>query len=533
MACRSSSIAAIDTPYTHVGDLIGLERDTGDAVTHGFDGKLCLHPTQVDTVNRDMKPTASEIRWARATMEALESGDLCTLSDKLEAVQTKKGEKKKKKHKNKTSSHPPADKDRDTDAMALLDGKIIGPPHIKMAKRILALDLLARGDTPAIDQNLTVQGRVVSSNITDSTKEAAYSVGDVLPNPYEMTITDGMRALWLGAFYSHSLAATSSLFAHESGLVSRPGSLPCPWTMALYLTVSMSNTHGAIFHLGFRNGKQLQPVEIGDTVHQEIALKSVRNTTDGNRAVITTTRKLVRSSDGVALFEIDKLEMHHRQPQDLGAATTDDLSSQQTSFGQNVLQQADVAVATRTGRTGWESAREFREGELILHSFARPVGISSNLALSTLFLVTHPIHLDHGRYDQGDGIGVVVSGGLVIAAALSSAARDISDVVHEEMIFGNNVRPVAPMDTISAMTFILSKETVPGCDHLECLLVKTIGVKNLTPSSDLSSEALPRAIFEPMPGTRASYRKACSRDGSDLDKVIVCEVLRRVYRPNA
>ena len=147
--------------------------------------------------------------------------------------------------------------------------------------------------------------------------------------------------------------------------------------------------------------------------------------------------------------------------------------------------------------------------------------------------MTHPIHLDHYRFDHDNGAGIVVSGGLVLAATVGAASRDISDVVHEELLFGNNVRSVFPMDTVSAISFVLDKSDVPGCDELECLLVKTIGVKNLTPSEELPDMPLPRALFEPVPGTRASYRKICEDSKIDLDQSIVCEVLRRVYRPTA
>jgi citrate lyase subunit beta/citryl-CoA lyase len=36
----------------------------------GFGGKLCIHPTQVDTVNRGFTPSAEEVAWARRVLEA-------------------------------------------------------------------------------------------------------------------------------------------------------------------------------------------------------------------------------------------------------------------------------------------------------------------------------------------------------------------------------------------------------------------------------------------------------------------------------
>lgn len=47
-----------------------LERDTARARRLGFGAKLCIHPRQVDAVNRGFGPTAAELDWARRVLAA-------------------------------------------------------------------------------------------------------------------------------------------------------------------------------------------------------------------------------------------------------------------------------------------------------------------------------------------------------------------------------------------------------------------------------------------------------------------------------
>ena len=62
MACQSLSLAPIDTPYTKIKDKIGLEYDTRVAKKHGFTGKICLHPSQIEVVNEGLRPSVGDVQ---------------------------------------------------------------------------------------------------------------------------------------------------------------------------------------------------------------------------------------------------------------------------------------------------------------------------------------------------------------------------------------------------------------------------------------------------------------------------------------
>lgn len=76
-AAAAARIAAIDTPYFHLGDLAGLEADAAAAAELGFAGKAAVHPEQLAVINRAFTPPPERVAWAErviATAERAEGG---------------------------------------------------------------------------------------------------------------------------------------------------------------------------------------------------------------------------------------------------------------------------------------------------------------------------------------------------------------------------------------------------------------------------------------------------------------------------
>lgn len=74
--CQASAAAlnvqAIDTVYTAIQDIAGLERELGNARRDGFTGKMVIHPSHVAAVNRAFAPTEAELDYARRIVAAFE-----------------------------------------------------------------------------------------------------------------------------------------------------------------------------------------------------------------------------------------------------------------------------------------------------------------------------------------------------------------------------------------------------------------------------------------------------------------------------
>lgn len=101
IAARAAKVEVIDTPFLDIHDLKGFKKEVEQARELGFTGTLIIHPTQIGIANRAFSPSDIEIIEAKRIMEAIKES-------------TEKGL-----------------------GVALLDGKLIGPPMLKRAKRVL------------------------------------------------------------------------------------------------------------------------------------------------------------------------------------------------------------------------------------------------------------------------------------------------------------------------------------------------------------------------------------------------------------
>ncbi|BAO89927.1 HpcH/HpaI aldolase/citrate lyase family protein [Caballeronia cordobensis] len=63
----------IDGVTLATNDIDAIDADVLDARRFGFGGKLCIHPKQVDAVNRGFAPSAAEREWAARVLAALEA----------------------------------------------------------------------------------------------------------------------------------------------------------------------------------------------------------------------------------------------------------------------------------------------------------------------------------------------------------------------------------------------------------------------------------------------------------------------------
>jgi citrate lyase subunit beta/citryl-CoA lyase len=72
LACHAVNTLAIDCVFTDVRDREGLTKETKLVRQMGFQGKLVIHPDQVDPVNEIFTPSEDETAHARKVVEAFE-----------------------------------------------------------------------------------------------------------------------------------------------------------------------------------------------------------------------------------------------------------------------------------------------------------------------------------------------------------------------------------------------------------------------------------------------------------------------------
>lgn len=100
IAARAARIEALDTPFLSIRDLDGFRREVLQARELGFSGQLVLHPTQIPIANDIFTPSSEEIAEAQRILQTIAESESQGLG------------------------------------VALLDGRLIGPPMLARARHI-------------------------------------------------------------------------------------------------------------------------------------------------------------------------------------------------------------------------------------------------------------------------------------------------------------------------------------------------------------------------------------------------------------
>ena len=75
VAARTAGVRALDGPVADHRDQEGLRKSSFLARSIGFDGKRCIHPSQVGVVNEAFSPTDDEVEWAEKVIAAYEDAN--------------------------------------------------------------------------------------------------------------------------------------------------------------------------------------------------------------------------------------------------------------------------------------------------------------------------------------------------------------------------------------------------------------------------------------------------------------------------
>jgi malyl-CoA/(S)-citramalyl-CoA lyase len=74
-ACRAFGLVPIDGPFSVIRDVEGLRAATKRAAALGFEGKMAIHPSQVETIHEVLTPSSSQIAWANEVIEAMAAAE--------------------------------------------------------------------------------------------------------------------------------------------------------------------------------------------------------------------------------------------------------------------------------------------------------------------------------------------------------------------------------------------------------------------------------------------------------------------------
>ncbi len=70
IAARGAGVQVYDTVFTNIRDKVGLILQTKKIVRLGYDGKACVHPSQIEPIHKSFMPTEEQIERAERIVEA-------------------------------------------------------------------------------------------------------------------------------------------------------------------------------------------------------------------------------------------------------------------------------------------------------------------------------------------------------------------------------------------------------------------------------------------------------------------------------
>lgn len=72
VACRMAGIVAIDAPFVDYKDIPGFEKNVADGRQMGYEGRMIIHPGQVEPSNKMYAPDPADVEWAKAVVKVFE-----------------------------------------------------------------------------------------------------------------------------------------------------------------------------------------------------------------------------------------------------------------------------------------------------------------------------------------------------------------------------------------------------------------------------------------------------------------------------
>ncbi|MEW6210420.1 MAG: MaoC family dehydratase [Acidobacteriota bacterium] len=315
-----------------------------------------------------------------------------------------------------------------------------------------------------------------------------FRVGDVYHHPWEVTIDDGMLAMFAASFLDPNPLYSSRRYARDMGFKDRVVHPLALLNLALSFSVH-DISEQAIAHLAYIDLRFPNAAYSGDTVSVYSEILGARaseskpdrgivhlRTTGVNRygvPIVTFERKALipgGSLAGRAHAENANHAPPHHGP--VEGATPRDLAM-------------EMKIPVWHGRPRG-LFEDFDAGDVILHDWGRTVGGSEHMQLTMLTRNSHPLHFDEVYCRERSFTRErVVEGGLVFAWACSLASRDTTANALWEMGFdrGSHPAPVLTGDTLYAASQVVEKR-----DYNESAgIVKfhLVAVKNEKPAAML------------------------------------------------
>lgn len=320
-----------------------------------------------------------------------------------------------------------------------------------------------------------------------------FQIGDLYHHPWEVTIDDGMLAMFAASFLDPNPLYSSSRFARDLGFRDRVVHPLVMLNLALSFTVH-DVSEQAIAHLAYIDLKFPNAAYAGDTfsVYSEIlGIRASESKPDRGVVHLRTTgtnqdQMVLVTFERKALIPAGKLK-GRAHPEKLSTA-----KSMSRTVSTSAAAALPAELLSEIGTPQWPGRprglfEDFEADDIILHNIGHTIGESEHMQLTILTRNSHPLHFDEVYCRERSFAKTrVVEGGLVFAWAASLASRDTTANALWQTGYdkGSHPAPVLAGDTLYAASKVLEKRQ--HTPHAGLVRFKLVAVKNETPAGLLS-----------------------------------------------
>jgi 2-methylfumaryl-CoA hydratase len=341
-----------------------------------------------------------------------------------------------------------------------------------------------------------------------------FRVGDIYYHPWEVTIDDGMLAMFAASFLDPNPLYSSNRFARDLGFRNRVVHPLVMLNLALSFTVH-DVSEQAIAHLAYIDLKFPNPTYPGDTLSVYSEILGVRGSESKPDRGVVHLRTTGINQDGLILVTFERKALipkgnlkdrAHPDPAQQSHKETrnESFNPKESGLGGRLPVELsnEIKIPRWLGRPSG-LFEDFDVGDVFTHGIGHTVGESEHMQLTLLTRNSHPLHFDELYCRERSFAKTrVVEGGLVFAWIASLASRDTTANALWELGYdnGSHSAPVLAGDTLYAASRVVEKQ--PHNDRAGIIRFKLIGVKNETSDSlvqrgvDLFDGKFDQKVFE-------------------------------------
>lgn len=309
-----------------------------------------------------------------------------------------------------------------------------------------------------------------------------FEVGEVYAHPWDVTVDDGMVALFSASFQDATPTFASRRYAEALGFTGRPVHPLLLLNLGLSFSVH-DVSEQAIAHLAYIDVRFPEACYSGDTLTASSKVLGKKPSAKGDRGVVEV-RTLVENQRGEIVCRFDRRALIRagsvrERPANAWPAATQ--SEPGDHFLPAPLREQIRPIGRQAGFSGF--FEDFSIDDVFFHSVGKTVGDSEHMQITQLCRNSHPIHFDELYCKESSFAKTrVVYGGLVMSWVLSLTSRDLAGNAVWDLGLDAGAHPNGTLagDTLFAASRVVSKEELGP--NAGAITLRIVGTKNRRPA---------------------------------------------------